>query len=243
MISANGSTYKKLDLHIHTPRSQCYSDMSVRPEQIVEAAVVFGLDGIAVTDHNCVEAVDDMRRAAARESLVVFPGMELTTRSGHFLAIFDLDAPVERLRALLDAVGVAREHWGDGAEMVGCETEEVLRHVVEAGGLAIAAHIERWPSGFLETKEPRSVKMAIHASRYLSALEITVAQNREQWQSGTVRGYPRRHACVQGSDAHAPTEVGRRPFLLRTETLDLAALRAAFADWETRIAFPDDLEA
>lgn len=235
-------SYRKLDLHIHTPHSLCYSDMAVRPQQIVEAALVFGLDAIAITDHNGVEGVDGVRKAAAGEALVVFPGVELTTRSGHFLALFDIDAPVVRLRDFLDSAGISREHWGDAAEMVAVETEEVFKAVTEYGGLVIAAHIERWPSGFLETKEPRSVKMAIHASPNLSALEITVAQNRRLWEEGQMRGYPRKRACIQGSDAHSPTEVGRRPFLARIGEISLAGLKSAFASPEVAIAFPDELD-
>jgi len=235
-------SYRKLDLHIHTPHSLCYGDMAVRPQQIVEAALVFGLDAIAITDHNGVEGIDGVRKAAAGEALVVFPGVELTTRSGHFLALFNIDAPVARLRDFLDSAGISREHWGDAAEMVAVETEDVFRTVTEYGGLVIAAHIERWPSGFLETKEPRSTKMAIHASLYLSALEITVAQNRRLWENGQMRGYPRKHACIQGSDAHSPTEVGRRPFLARMDEISLAGLKSAFASPDTAIAFPDELD-
>ena len=234
--------FRKFDLHIHTPHSLCYSDAAVRPGQIVEAALVFGLDAIAITDHNGVEGIGGVQKAAAGESLAVFPGVELTTRSGHFLTLFDLDMPVARLRDFLDSAGISREHWGDAAEMVAGNAEDIFRTVVQWGGVVIAAHIERWPSGFLETKEPRSVKSAIYASPYLSALEITIAQNRRAWESGQMRGYPRRHACIQGSDAHSPTEVGRRPFMVRVEKVGLEGLKAAFAEPESAIAFPDELD-
>lgn len=235
--------YKKLDLHIHTPRSLCYSDMTVKPEQIVEAAIASGLDAIGITDHNTVEGIEDVCRVAVKEGLAVFPGIEFTTRSGHFLAIFDIDASITKLRELLDELGVARSHWGDGVEQVSGEAEDVFKMVVEWGGVVIAAHIERWPSGFLETKEPRSAKMAIHASPFLSALEITVAQNCEQWNNGWMRGYPKKYACIQGSDAHAPDEVGRRPFLVRMEKIGLKALKSAFTSWDNAITFPDQLHA
>jgi PHP family Zn ribbon phosphoesterase len=227
------SPYKKLDLHIHTPCSLCYSDMTVKTEHIVEAAITSGLDAIGITDHNTVEGVENMRRVAAKVGLVLFPGIELTTKSGHFLAIFDIDASITKLRELLDELGVAHSHWGDGVEQVSGEAEDVFKIVVEWGGVVIAAHIERWPSGFLETKESRSVKMAIHASPFLSALEITVAQNCEQWNNG--------YACIQGSDAHAPDEVGRRPFLVRMEKIGLKALKSAFTSWDNAITFPDQL--
>lgn len=240
MNANNESEFRKIDLHIHTPYSLCYSDKSVTYQQIVEAAIVFGLDAIGITDHNTAEGIDDIRQVAGKQGLLVFPGVELTTRSGHFLALFDIDTPVDRIHELLDSVGIAREHRGDAAEFVSGETEGVLKKVVEEGGIVIAAHIERWPSGFLESKETRSVKVALHASQYLSALEITVAQNRDLWENGMMRGYSVKRACIQGSDAHAPTEVGRRPVFVRMDKIGLPALKLALADWNGNIAFDNE---
>ncbi|MDP2919187.1 MAG: PHP domain-containing protein [Dehalococcoidia bacterium] len=239
---SENSSFKKIDLHIHTPHSVCYGDMFVKPEQIVEAALVFGLDAIGISDHNSFEAVDEMRKVATKDGLKVFPITELTTRSGHFLAVFDLDSPVKRLNELLDEVGIPREHRGDAAAQVDGETEDVFKKVVDRGGLVIAAHIERWPSGFLETKESRASKMALHACPYLSALEITVPQDRQKWENGEMRGYPKKYACIQGSDAHSPNEVGRRPFYVDMETISLEALRTAFQNWTGNIAFPDEVD-
>jgi len=237
------SLYKKLDLHIHTSRSLCYSDMTVKPEQIINAAIASRLDAIGITDHNTVEGIEDVRRLAEKENLVVFPGIELTTVGGHFLAIFEIGTSVIRLDKLLNDLGIARERRGDGVEQISGEVADIFKKVVEAEGVVIAAHIERWPSGFLETKESRSTKMAIHASQHLSALEITVAQNRELWNKGQMRGYPKKYACIQGSDAHAPDEVGRRPFLLRTEKVELGALKSAFSQWDNTITFPSAFDS
>ena len=76
--------FKKFDLHIHTPASFCYGDKSVRPEKIVEAAVGCGMDAIAITDHNTFASINGVRRAAKGLNLTIFPGAELTTKSGHF---------------------------------------------------------------------------------------------------------------------------------------------------------------
>jgi len=241
MIRVTGSALRKVDLHVHTPKSMCYSDESVTPEQIVDAALATSLEVIAITDHNTVEAIDDIRQVARKQGLFVFPGIELTAKGGHVIAIFELDTPVERLQDFLDCVGVAREGWGDAATMADGSTEEVLQKIEERGGIAIAAHIDRWPSGFLETNESRRVKMRIHGNKYLSALEITVAQSKGLWNTGQVRGYPKKYACIQGSDAHALDEIGRRPVYIQMERIALEALRSAFLDYETKIVFPDEL--
>lgn len=218
----------------------CYSDPSVTPEQIVAAALTAGLEVIAITDHNTAEGIDEVRQIGTGRGLFVFPGIELSTKGGHVHAIFELDTPIERLRSFLDYVGIAREGRGDAATMAKGETEEVFRRIGEWGGIAIAAHIERWPSGFLKTNEPRRVKTRIHNSRYLNALEITVPQDKSLWNGGLVRNYHKKYACIQGSDAHDLDEIGRRPVYIQMERVELAALRSAFLGHETKILFPDE---
>ena len=151
-----------------------------------------------------------------------------------------MDTPLAELRGFLNYAGLDQQQWGDSINVTSGDTEEVLRKIDERGGLAIAAHVERWPSGFLETQLPRVVKMAIHASDYLSALEITIPRNKPRWNAGAVRGYPRKRACIQGSDAHALGEIGRRPVYVRMESVSLDALREAINDYETAIRFPGE---
>ncbi len=229
--------FKKLDLHIHTPKSVCYGERSATAEQIVSSALAAGLDAIGITDHNSVEAIDDIRKVARSKGLFVFPGVEISTRGGHLLAVFDLDTPLNILENVLSGIGVARDGSGEANIAVQDPIDEVLRKVVERGGIAIAAHIERWPSGFLETNEPRGIKAKIHSSRYLSALEITIPQNKHSWEYGEMPGYPKRYACIQASDAHALAEIGRRYVYIKMEPVCLAALRSAFSDYGASILF------
>ena len=56
-----------------------------------------------------------------------------------------------------------------------------------------------------------------------------------------MRGYPKKYACIQGSDAHALDEIGRRPTYLKLPSLDLQGLRLAFSDYENRIRFPEEM--
>ena len=232
-----GTDFRKIDLHVHTPKSTCYSEKSTGYEQIVQAAAAAQLDAIAITDHNTADAIEQIRKIASTQTLVVIPGLELTTASGHFIAIFDIDTPVSVMNRLLDDIGVKPALRGDGAEQIPMETLDIFQKVHEYGGLIIAAHIERWPSGFLESKETRSGKVNIHSSPYLDALEITVAQNRAQWENGVVRGYTKKYACVQGSDAHSPGEVGRRPVYMRLSVINLAGIKEVFRNWRCNIAF------
>jgi len=215
--------------------------MSVTPEEIVDAALTDGLEAIAITDHNTVEAIEEVRQAAAERGLCVFPGIELSTTGGHILVLFRTDMPIKELHDFVDYVGVDLEGRGDTIVQARGNTEEVLEKVEERGGLAIAAHVERWPSGFLETNQSRRVKRAIHGSDHLSALEITVPRNKGLWNAGNVRGYPKQRACIQGSDAHALEDIGRRPVYIRMRETTLDALRVALSAHETEVAFPGEL--
>lgn len=233
----------KADFHIHTPESHCYEDYAATAEQLVDAAVSAGLDAIAVTDHNTARAIDSIRSPGQNRGLAVFPGVELSTTAGHVIALFAPETPVRMLDDFLDYVGATPVSRGNGAVFVHDWIEDVFQKIDERGGIAIAAHIERWPTGFLQSTEPRVVKRRIHANPYLTALEITQPHNKTLWNNGEMPDYPQGRPCIQSSDAHALAEIGRRATYLRLPSPDLTGLRAAFNDYESRIRFPEELDA
>ena len=235
--------FRKVDLHIHTPESMCYSEKSATAQQIVDSALEAILEAIAITDHNSVGAIEDIRQAATGNGLTIFPGIEITARGGHVIALFEPDTPIDTLEDFLSDMGFSPEQRGDAAFMADGSIEDVFEEIDRRGGIVIAAHIERWPSGFLQTNEPRQAKMKTHSNQHLSALEITIPQNREQWNNGQVRGYPKKYACIQGSDAHAPDEIGRRPVYIKMAKFDLDSLRVAFDDHQHHIVFPNELNS
>lgn len=236
----NEIPFRKADLHIHTPVSDCYKDSSAGPGAIVDAALSAGLEIIAVTDHNSFEAVEEIAVIGRQNGLYVFPGVEISTSSGHFTGIFDIGTARSQLNHLLDNLGIDSGHRGDGTFINSHDIFEVLKGIVEMGGIAVAAHIERWPSGFLESNQTRKTKMAIHASEYLSALEITIPGDRERWNSGLTRNFPKKYACIQSSDAHSLDEIGRRSVYIGMNKINLESLRDVFNNREGRISFPDE---
>lgn len=233
--------YTSIDFHVHTPVSKCYSETGVTFTQISEAALEAGLEAIVITDHNAFEAAAGVREHAQDEGLVVFPGIELSTEGGHVLGVFDAETPESIFEDLLEVVGISDAARGDGTVMTALSIEEVFAEIDRRDGLAIAAHIERWPSGFLETKKSRKTKRRIHSNPHLSALEITQPQNRDLWRSGKMRSYPKKYPCIQGSDAHALSDIGRRPTYVRLTEIDFQNLRAAFRGNSSQIRFPEEL--
>src|SRR5581483_10552648 len=179
-MPAMTAPWRRIDLHIHTPLSACYIDSMrpeldrhTQPEQIVDAAIGAGLDAIAITDHNGAEMVDAVRAAAAARGLTIFPGAELSTRGGHLLAIFDTDADAEVIRDLLGAIGFKPEQYGDGFQRTDVWLDQAMDEIAARAGLAIPAHVDREPRGFLASDERPGDKQRIYQNEHLAALEIT----------------------------------------------------------------------
>ncbi len=242
--------FKKLDLHIHTHFSACYIDhmkpeakRRTRPEEIVQAALDAGLDGIAIVDHNGVEMVQTIREIARGSALTVLPGTELSTRGGHLLAIFEEAYDLDRIRELLLAVNFPPEVWGDGFKRTDVWMDKAIDEIVSRNGLAIPAHVDREPRGFLASDELPSDKLRIYNHPGLAALEITDPTRKEKWNNGKDLRYKLAHACIQSSDAHAPEEIGRRPTFMKMEAVTLSGIRAAIAAYHEAIVFPPAVSA
>jgi len=82
------------DLHIHTTAS----DGVFRPDEVVSFAAAAGLSGLAVTDHDTLDALPEARAADAEAGLVLTPGVEISSAvqgvEVHILAYaFDEDSP------------------------------------------------------------------------------------------------------------------------------------------------------
>jgi len=120
---------------------------------------------------------------------------------------------------------------------------KACRVIQEAGGLAIAAHVDRRPRGFIASLEPLAEKKRIYDCEYLSALEITVARDKSLWAAGAVPNFVKPYACLQNSDSHAPNEVGRRYTLARMPELTLAWLGTAIREHRERLRFPHEMDA
>ena len=135
------------DLHIHTVRS---SDAHIEPRELVAAAKRLGLFAIAVTDHNTVAGVRAVVTLARGQDVLVVPGVEVSSRDGHVLAL-----------------GVSEDITA------GLAADETIRRIEDLGGLAIAAHPGRVYTGLRDdvVREAgfRAVEVANgHSSRGLN---------------------------------------------------------------------------
>jgi len=231
--SSIGSRPFKADFHTHTPASGDYQQKSITPPRYVEAALSAGLETIAVTDHNSAEWVDLVRAAAKGRGLMVFPGAEITTPAGHILALYDPEAPKSTLDDLLSQVGIATKDRGKETAM-STDVETVLEVIARSGGIAIAAHANS-SSGFLREGKGQ-FKIKVCSGPHLHGLEFTSQADVEKFINGQVPGYPAK-PCVQGSDAHSLSEIGRRYCYVTMDHPSIEGLRQALLDHHVRIHY------
>lgn len=77
------------DLHIHTALSPCGDDEST-PNNVVNMALLKGLDVIAITDHNSCGNARACIEVGNQVGIMVIPGMELTTSEDvHVVCLFE----------------------------------------------------------------------------------------------------------------------------------------------------------
>jgi hypothetical protein len=74
------------DLHTHT----VHSDGAMTVSELARFAVGQGLDYLAITDHNTISHHAELPAAAAAHQIILVPGQEVTTASGHAGALGDL---------------------------------------------------------------------------------------------------------------------------------------------------------
>ena len=75
-----------IDLHVQTTRTP---GGTLRPLEVLVRARALGLDGVAFTDLDTLEALPEVRAAAADTGLVALVGLTLSTTQGRFLCFFD----------------------------------------------------------------------------------------------------------------------------------------------------------
>ena len=112
----DGARMRHVDLHVHTPASRDMDPKwsNLEPKALLVMAQLAGLQAIAITDHNSVDWCDRMGQAAQGTGVVVMPGVEVSTREGHLLAIFEAGKAADEIREFLVQVGFGRrtlETW------------------------------------------------------------------------------------------------------------------------------------
>ena len=198
------------DLHIHSALSPC-GDADMTPNNIVNMALLKGLDVIAVTDHNSCGNVRAVMEVAG-EKLLVIPGMEVeTAEEVHVLCYFPSAKAAEQMWEIVKSHRIAvknkpeifgHQYYMNAEDEIVGEEEyllvtatslsigEVFSHVAALGGVAVPAHIDRTSYSVISNLGFLPEELNI------GAVEIT-GTNREAW-SGNWEEY----MILSSSDAH-----------------------------------------
>ncbi len=162
----------KIDLHVHSYYSY---DSLITPQELVSHARMRGLDGVAITDH---DRLDGALKIAKEINFLVIPGIEISSRNGHVLALNVQEPIPKRL-----------------------EVNETVERIHRAGGLAIACH----PTTFFKGSLGKRVDSKFDAVEVINASAIPFHYSVRHARAMALRlGL----AQVAGTDAHYAPEIG-----------------------------------
>ncbi|MGI9148683.1 MAG: PHP-associated domain-containing protein [Chloroflexota bacterium] len=205
------------DLHLHTLASDGLMSARALVDYVERHT---DLDVVAVTDHDETSASLEAREWAAQHEyrVQVVPGVEVTTREGHLLALFVEDRP-PALRALQPTA------------------EWVLAH----GGLCVAPHpFSRWTHSLNQGALRLAVKHGL-----LAGVEVLNASLAGRASRAPAQRFAEQYglAGLGSSDAHMVCMVGlaRTHFAGRTPQDLRTAIELATTSAEGRFATPREM--
>lgn len=107
---------------------------------LINKAVELDIRVLVVTDHNHVGSIDKIRNAAQQHDIVVFPGFEISSSEGvHVLCLYPPDTTVAILERYLGEFSI--RDTDPSSQLSQKSFSEVLKTVIDQGGITIAAHI------------------------------------------------------------------------------------------------------
>jgi PHP family Zn ribbon phosphoesterase len=253
---SEGLRLRALDLHVHTPASHDFQDKSLPLEEIVKSAKKASLDGIAVTDHNVVSAIDEIKKIAERHQLAIFPGFEISCHGAekgpiHVIGIFDpgkSQADLERVLGKLDIKKTGED------SLTSKSVTDVVNIIRQCDGLPVLAHANSTHGALSDIRGNPRIELVQNPN--LLAAEATggdfdkpVGSRLLDYLNGKDLCYQRKLAVFSGSDnpaegqnGHSAATIGSRFTYFRMGELTAEGLRQCFEDPDTRLIQFNDAE-
>ena len=194
-----------VELHAHSALSHDGRDPV---DLLLQQAAAVGLDALAVTDHDEIDASIEAAERAADYGLVGIVGMEVTTAAGHLLAF-----------------GI------DGLIPSGLGFAETLDRIHADGGIAVVPHpFQKTRHGVAAHVSEAALASADAIEAYNSRL-FTGRANRRAERFALQNDLP----TTAGSDAHISEMVGQAVTEVDVDERDASAILRAVADGRTSV--------
>ena len=194
-----------VELHVHSALSYDGRDPV---ELILEQAEAVGLDAIAITDHDEIDASLEAVELASEYGVVAIPGIEISSRAGHVLGL-----------------GI------EEAVPPGLPYAETLARIRELGGLAVVPHpFQESRHGVMDRIGREELANADAIEVYNSRL-LTGRANRQAERFARARGLP----MTAGSDAHISEMVGQAVTRVGADEPSTEAILEAIAAGKTTV--------
>ncbi|MFC4245732.1 PHP domain-containing protein [Natribaculum luteum] len=194
-----------VELHVHSSLSYDGRDPV---ELILEQAAAVGLDAIAITDHDEIDASLEAVERASEYGLIGIPGIEISSKAGHVLGM-----------------GI------DEAIPPGLSYDETLERIRDQGGLAIVPHPFQESRHGVMARISRSELARADAIEVYNSRLLTGRANRQAERFAESRDLP----MTAGSDAHISEMVGQAVTRVGANEQSIGAILEAIADGRTSV--------
>jgi predicted metal-dependent phosphoesterase TrpH len=194
-----------VELHTHSELSHDGRDPV---DLLVEQAAAVGLDALAVTDHDEIDASRAAAELSAEHGLVGIVGMEVTCAAGHVLA-FGIDRAIP----------------------AGLSYDETLARIHDQGGIAVVPHpFQKTRHGVAAHVTEEQLASADAIEVYNSRL-LTGRANRKAERFAVEHDLPQ----TAGSDAHISEMVGQAVTEVDADEPSAEAILEAIAEGRTSV--------
>jgi len=191
----------RLDLHIHTTHSR---DSILSVNEAILRCRAAGLDGFAITNHDTLDGVAEAKEKAGK--LILIPGMEITAKGGHILALH-VSKPIPS----------------------GLSLFKTVKRIQDQGAIAIFAHpyaiLRTWMGrGEIEAGGFDAIEVANGAQFPYGCMV--------RWNTALADrlGLPK----TGGSDAHSPEMVGLAYTVVETNSTEVEDVISSIKRGRTR---------
>ena len=195
----------RVELHTHSALSHDGRDPV---ELLLGQAAAVGLDALAVTDHDAIEASLEAADLAPEYDLVGIPGTEVTSAAGHVLAL----GVTERIERDLPFM-------------------ETVQRIRAAGGIAVVPHPFQKSRSGVGPHVSRAELASVDALEVYNSRLLTGRGNRRAREFALEHGIP----MTAGSDAHISEMVGQAVTRIGTDERSVEAIVEAIRDGRTTV--------